>query len=96
MKLIRTFFKDLFRNLQRWFVGKWSAWNFRMAKEEAKRLCAQYHRKYYVIQSSPVHWEVFSTADVRMNKKRGIFKKDLTWKEMTEKSAYVVIPKNNI
>lgn len=94
MKLITTFIKDQSRNLKKWFIGKWSAWNFKLAKEEAIRLCEQDHRKYYVIQSSLVHWKVFSTADVRRLKKTGVFKKELTWKEMTEKSAYVATPKN--
>jgi hypothetical protein len=93
MKLLRKFFSDLYLSFNEWLTGVWSKMNYRSAKTEAIRLCEQYNRKYYVIQSSLVHWQVFSTADVRSMKKKGIFKKDLTWKEMTEKSAFVAYPK---
>jgi len=52
-------------------------------------------RKYYVMQSSPVHWRVFSTADVRHLKRTRVFKADLTFREMSEKSAFVAYPKNS-
>ena len=93
MNLIKQFLRDTVSNGQRWLFKRWNQWNYRMAKAEAMSMAEQYHRKYYVIQSSPVHWAVFSSADVRMLKKKGVFKKDLTWKEMTEKSAFVAIPK---
>ena len=94
MRLFKRFFADLFANLQSWIIGKWKQWNYIMAVREANQMAAQYHRKYYVIQSSEVHWRVFSTADVRHLKRTRVFKKDLTFKEMTEKSAYVAYPKN--
>ena len=95
MKLLKTFIRDVSRSAKLWFFGRWSKANYAIAKAEAIRLSEQYDRKYYVIQSSPVYWEVFSTADVRRNIKRGIFKKNLTWKEMTEKSAFVSYPKHS-
>lgn len=93
MKLIRTFLKDQSRSLANWFVGKWSNFNYAMAKGDALRRCEQEGRKVYVIQSSPVNWLVFTTAEIRHLKKTRVFKKTLTWKEMTEKAAFVAYPK---
>lgn len=94
MKLLKRFFSDQFQNFKKWIFGRWSQWNYAMAVQEANQLCSQYNRKYFVIQSSLVHWRVFSTADVRRLKKTMVFKKDLTFKEMAEKSAYIAYPKN--
>lgn len=94
MTIISTFFKDISQNTQKWFISKWSKMNYAMAKGEALRRCQQENRKVYVIQSSPVHWLVFSTAEIRHLKKTRVFKKALTFKEMTEKSAFVAYPKS--
>lgn len=80
-------------NTKKWFLGAVLNFNFRLAKAEALRFCEQYNRKYYVIQSSATQWRVFSTADVRKLKRMGVFKQDLTFKEMSEKSAFVAFPK---
>lgn len=80
-------------NTKKWFLGLVLNYNFKLAKGEALRLCEQYNRKYYVIQSSATQWRVFSTADVRKLKRMGVFKQDLTFKEMSEKSAFVAFPK---
>ena len=80
-------------NTKKWFLGVVLNYNFKIAKSEATKLCKQNNRKYYVIQSSATQWRVFSTADVRKLKRMGIFKKDLTFKEMSEKSAFVAFPK---
>lgn len=96
MRLIVKLIQDIAYNVKVWLIGRWSAMNFSISKSQAIRLAGQYNRKYYVIQSSPAHWQVFSTADVRHLKKTGIFKKNLTWKEMTEKSAFVAYPEKSI
>lgn len=83
-------------NTKKWFLGVVLNYNFRLAKAEAIKLCQQYNRKYYVIQSSATQWRVFSTADVRKLKKMGVFKQDLTFKEMSEKSAFVCYPKSRL
>jgi len=93
MKLIRRFLQDSVVNIKKWFLDKWNKWNFRVAKAEAVRRSEQENRKVYVIQSSPVHYRVFSTAEIRHLKKTRVFKKDLTFKEMTEKSVFVAYPK---
>lgn len=80
-------------NTKKWFLGAVLNFNFKLAKAEALRFCEQYNRKYYVIQSSATQWRVFSTADVRKLKRMGVFKQDLTFKEMSEKSAFVAFPK---
>jgi hypothetical protein len=95
MKLLKTFIRDVSRSAKKWFFGRWSKANYAIAKAEAIRLSEQYHRKYYVMQSSPVHWRVFSTADVRHLKRTRVFKADLTFREMSEKSAFVAYPKNS-
>lgn len=80
-------------NTKKWFLGVVLNFNYRLAKADAIRFCEQYNRKYYVIQSSATQWRVFSTADVRKLKRMGVFKQDLTFKEMSEKSAFVAFPK---
>ena len=93
MKLIKKFLQDVGTNIKKWFLDKWNKWNFRIAKAEAVRRSEQENRKVYVIQSSPVHYRVFSTAEIRHLKKIRVFKKELTFKEMTEKSVFVAYPK---
>ena len=90
--MVKSFFNDLFVSFKSWITGKWSNFNYVIAKNEANRLCKQYNRKYFVIQSSNVHWKVFSTSDILVLKKKRIFKKDLSFKEMSEKSAYIAFP----
>ena len=80
-------------NTNKWFIGVVLNFNYRLAKAEALKLCEQYNRKYFVIQYSATQWRVFSTADVRKLKRMGVFKQDLTFKEMSEKSAFVAFPK---
>ena len=80
-------------NTKKWFLGMVLNFNYRLAKADAIRFCEQYNRKYYVIQSSATQWRVFSTADVRKLKQMRVFKKDLTFKEMSEKAAFTAFPK---
>lgn len=80
-------------NTKKWFIGVVLNFNYWLAKAEALKLCKMYNRKYYVIQSSATQWRVFSTADVRKLKRMGVFKQDLTFKEMSEKSAFTAFPK---
>lgn len=92
--MIYKAFKSVANNLKKWFIGKIQHYNFLLAKGEALRRCAQENRKFYVISSSAIHWRVFSSLDVNRLKKMGVFKKELTFLEMTEKSAFVAYPKN--
>lgn len=80
---------DTFKNVIR---GRISHITFLAAQKEALRRCTQENRKIYVIKSGPVNWMVFSTHEVRSLKKKGVFKKELTFKEMSEKSAFTAFP----
>ena len=79
-------------NTKKWFLGVVLNFNYGLQRQMI-RFCEQYNRKYYVIQSSATQWRVFSTADVRKLKQMRVFKKDLTFKEMSEKAAFTAFPK---
>lgn len=90
--VIRISIKSLVDSVKLFFRGGIRKFNFEIAKSEAIRRCLQENRKVYVIEASPIHWKVFTSQDVRKLKKMGVFKKDLTFLEMEEKSAFVARP----
>lgn len=69
------------------------SFNFRAAKAEADRLCKINNRKYYVIEASKTNYTVFSTADVRRLKKMRVFRRNLSFIELSNTAAYVAYPK---
>jgi hypothetical protein len=92
--IITNPFVDLYKWVKTSTISAISKINFRLAKADAIQKCKQDNRKYYVIQSSQTNWSVFSTSDIQLLKRRMVFKKTLTAKEMTEKSAFVAYPDN--
>ena len=93
VKIVSISIQSVIDNLKLAFVGKVRKYNFMLARAEAIRRSEIENRKIYVIQEGPIKWRVFSTAEVRHLKKIGVFKKDLSFKEMSEKSAFVAFPK---
>jgi len=93
VKIVSISIQSVIDNLKLAFVGKVRKYNFMLARAEAIRRAEIENRKIYVIQEGPIKWRVFSTADVRKLKQMRVFKKDLTFKEMSEKAAFTAFPK---
>ena len=92
MTLIKRFFADMWLGVQEWILGYWRHKNYLFKKKEAIRLCVENSKKYYVVRSSMVNYMIFSSDDVKMNKKRGLFKRDLNFMEMGQIASFVVWP----
>lgn len=92
MTLIKRFFADMWSGIQEWILGYWRHKNYLFKKKEAIRLCQENSKKYYVVRSSMVNYVIFSSDDVKMNKKKGIFKRDLNFMEMGQIASFVVWP----
>lgn len=92
-KIVSISIKSLVDSFKLLIRGKIRMFNFEAAKREALRRCSQENRKIYVIESGPVNWMVFSSQEVRNLRRKQVFKKNLTFIEMEEKSAFVARPK---
>ena len=92
IKLIKLFFRDMSIGIQEWVIGFWRHKNYQFKKKEAIRLCLETRKKYYVVRSTSVNYVIFSSDDVKMNKKKGVFKKDLTFIEMSNIASLIVWP----
>ena len=68
------------------------SWYLKRAKRQAQLLANTTNRKIYVIRSSDVAYSLLSTADVEYNKRLRIFGKNITAKELTERSDFIAHP----
>jgi len=89
---ISHFLKKIWILIQLKILGYWKHKNYQRKKNEAIVLCIGTKKKYYVVRSSPVNYVILSSDDVKSNKAKKIFKKNLNFLDMWEVSSAIVWP----
>ena len=67
--------------------------SLRIHKRIAKRLANENNRKYYVVRSTEINYQRFSSRDVKYNKNVRIFGKNVNSYTLTEAADAVIYPK---